>query len=250
MRKSQSQFNLVCTFINMWKPGAIFTTRQYIDAVGHKENLTGWKRYSNNKHYMCHQYKGYLRKAGFIKNISRGYWQVEKNIPSWFTLGHLHHLLGYNYRGAKYMGRTRDALRNLLNASKVPVITRKVDNISAGKNPSNVTTGSSRESFKNTAKKILNNSTYGNKKENHPLVKTATIQKIDHKESDFFKEPSISTGDQRIDIMVNIGVLESAKAVLSQFTSNSAFERARVYNVMAQVDHISKEQQEKLNPIS
>ena len=81
-------------------------------------------------------------------------------------------------------------------------------------------------------------------------MKNATVQKIDYKDSDFFKEPSISTGEQKIDIAVNVGVLESAKAVLSQFTSNDVFERARVYNVMAQLEHISKEQQNKINSIS
>ena len=81
-------------------------------------------------------------------------------------------------------------------------------------------------------------------------MNTVEIQKIDHKESKFFKEPSLSSGSQKIDIAINIGVLESAKAVLSQFTSNDTFERARVYNVMSQLEHISKEQQEKLNLIS
>ena len=81
-------------------------------------------------------------------------------------------------------------------------------------------------------------------------MKTAAIEKINHKDSAFFHEPTLSTGEQKIDIAVNIGVLESAKAVLSQFTSNDTFERARVYNVMAQLEHISKELQDKLNLLS
>jgi hypothetical protein len=80
-------------------------------------------------------------------------------------------------------------------------------------------------------------------------MKTAAVEKISKEDSQIFNEPTLSTGDQKIDIAVNIGVLESAKAVLSQFTSNDTFERARVYNVMAQIEHISKELQEKVNLI-
>lgn len=249
MRKTQSQFNHICTFINSCAPGSTFTSKQFISAVGHTENTTWWKRNSGNKHYICHQYKGYLGRAGFIKNTARGYWRVEKHIPSWFTLGHLQHLLGYNYNGERYMGLTRDELRQKLNASTAHVITQKMDTIFPKESPANVTTGSSQKSVNNTGKKIVTNSTYGYKTENHPIMKTATIQKIDHKESEFFNEPTLSTGDQKIDIAVNIGVLESAKAVLSQFTSNDTFERARVYNVMAQIEHISKELQDKANLI-
>ena len=338
MRKTQSQFNYICTFINSWAPGSTFTSKQFISAVGHTENTTWWKRNSGNKHYICHQYKGYLGRAGFIKNTSRGFWRVEKHIPSWFTLGHLQHLLGYNYNSERYMGLTIDELRQKLNDSTAHVITQKIDTISPKTSPANVTTGSSKlpkmrsanqevyrkfleftktsgktfyetqallyatiekikfpyvkgndtqnkysgnnydtiishlmadgyitymgsyknrkrykvnieKSVNNTGEKIVTNSTYGYKTENHPIMKTATIQKIDHKESEFFNEPTLSTGDQKIDIAVNIGVLESAKAVLSQFTSNDTFERARVYNVMAQIEHISKELQDKTNLI-
>lgn len=246
MRNPQSQFNYACTFINSWAPGSTFKTKQYIAAIGHTEKSTWWKRNSGNKHYICHQYKGYLGRAGFIKNTKRGEWQVIKHIPSWFDLGHLQVLLGYQ---DTYKSMTRSTINELLSASVAPVITKKVDTISSNQSPANVTTGSSQKSVNNTGEKIVTNSTYGYKTENHPIMKTATIQKIDHKDSDFFKEPTLSTGDQKIDIAVNIGVLESAKAVLSQFTSNDTFERARVYNVMAQIEHISKELQEKANLI-
>lgn len=338
MRKTQSQFNHICAFINTIPVGSTFTSKQYISAIGHTENMTWWKRHSGNNHYICHQYKGYLGKTGFIKNVSHGLWKVEKHIPSWVTLGHVQHLLGYNYKGEIYKGMTRDELRQKLNASTVHVITQKVDTISPKQSPANVTTRSHKlprlgitnqevyrkfleitkrtgktfyetqsrlyaaleqikfphvrgnelrnkysgnnydniidhliadgyisyigkhknrkryqvnieESVNNTAKKIVTNSTYGYKTENHPIMKTATIEKIEHKDSEFFNEPTLSTGDQKIDLAVNIGVLESAKAVLSQFTSNDTFERARVYNVMAQIEHISKELQDKANLI-
>lgn len=335
MRNPQSQFNYACTFVNTVPVGQTFKTREYIGAIGHHEKLTRWKKSNGNPHYVCHQYKGYLGRTGFIKNTKRGEWQVIKHIPSWFDLGHLQVLLGYQ---DVYKSMTQSTINELLSSSVAPVITKKVDTISSNQSPSNVTTGSSKlpkmrsnnqevyrkflEFTKNSGKtfyetqallyaaiekikfpyvkgndtrnkysgnnydtiishlmadghitylgsyknrkrykvniekvsitqgeKIVTNSTYGYKTENHPIMKTATIQKIDHKDSDFFKEPTLSTSDQKIDIAVNIGVLESAKAVLSQFTSNDTFERARVYNVMAQIEHISKELQDKANLI-
>jgi len=249
MRKSQSLFNYVCVFVNTIPIGEEFTSKQFITAVGSKENSTRWKRINGDNHYNCHQYKGYLRKTGFIKNVKHGTWRVERHIPAWFTLGHLQFILGY-LRTHKYNGMTINEIRGLLKTSAAPIISKKVDNISQNPSPSNVTTGSSPKSVNNMAKKILTNSTYGYKIENHPIMKTAASEKIDYKDSAFFNEPSLSTGDQKIDIAVNIGVLESAKATLSQFTSNDTFERARVYNVMGQIEHISKELQDKLNLLS
>jgi hypothetical protein len=249
MREKQSQFNHICTFVNSTRIGSTFTTKEYLKAIGHTENSTWWKRNSGNRHYICHQYKGYLGRAGFIKNLSYGVWIVEKHIPSWFTLGHLQHLLGYQYKGEIYKGMTQNDIREKLNASTVHVITKKVDTISNNSSPSNDIPGSSQKSVNNIGEKIVTNSTYGYKTENHPIMKAATVEKIDHTDSEFFNEPTLSTGDQKIDLAVNIGVLESAKAVLSQFTSNDTFERARVYNVMAQIEHISKELQEKINLI-
>ena len=144
---------------------------------------------------------------------------------------------------------TRNDIREKLNASMAHVVTKKMDNISTETSPANVTTGSSQQSVNNTVEKIVTNSAYEYKTENQPIMQTAKIQKIEHRDSEFFNEPSLSTGNKQIDIAVNIGVLESAKAVLSQFTSNDTFERARVYNVMAQLEHISKELQEKANLI-
>jgi len=107
MRKTDSLFNKACQFINTVPVGSTFTSKEYISAIGSSEQLTWWKRISGNYHYNCHQYKGYLGRAGFITNTSRGHWRVERHIPSWFTLGHLQHILGYNYKGDTYKGKTR-----------------------------------------------------------------------------------------------------------------------------------------------
>lgn len=95
MRQSDSLFNHSCMFINTIPVGKTFTSAEYISAIGHKENVTSWKRRSNNRHYNCHQYKGYLKKAGFISNVKRGTWKVDRHIPEWFDHGHLSILLGY-----------------------------------------------------------------------------------------------------------------------------------------------------------
>ena len=345
MRNKESQFNAVCEFVNSVPVGKTFTSQEYIDEVGHYENLTRWKRQSNNQHYICHQYKGYLGRGGFIKNIKRGTWEVQKHIPEWFNLGHLQYLIGYKKWSDStksymqtYKGLTKEDIRIKLNHTEGSSIPQQMVSISHNTSPANVTTGTSKlprlasvnqevykqflentqktgkvfyntqaslyaalekikfpwvrnnesqnkysgnnydniiahltkdgyitylgrvknrkqfrvnivQSVNNTAEKIITNSTYGYKTENHPIMKTAEIQKIDHKESEFFNEPSLSTGNEKMDIAVNVGVLESAQAVLSQFTSNDTFMRARVYNVMAQLEHISKELQEKANLI-
>jgi len=95
MRQPNSLFNHSCKFINSIPVGKTFTSAEYIAAIGHRENVTSWKRLSRNRHYNCHQYKGYLRKAGFITNPKRGTWKVERHIPEWFDHGHLSILLGY-----------------------------------------------------------------------------------------------------------------------------------------------------------
>ena len=95
MRQPNSLFNHSCMFINNIPVDKTFTSAEYIAAIGHRENVTSWKRHSKNPHYNCHQYKGYLRRAGFISNVKRGTWKVDRHIPEWFDHGHLSILLGH-----------------------------------------------------------------------------------------------------------------------------------------------------------
>jgi hypothetical protein len=88
-------------FINTVPVGKTFTSAEYISAIGHKENVTRWKRISKNTHYNCHQYKGYLKRVGFISSVKRGTWKVDRHIPEWFDHGHLSILLGYYKRDSK-----------------------------------------------------------------------------------------------------------------------------------------------------
>jgi hypothetical protein len=96
MRQPKSLFNKACQFVNSVPVGSSFTSKEYIAAIGQHENSTWWKRSNGNKHYNCHQYKGYLRKGGFISQISHGVWGVDRHIPEWFDLGHLSIILGYH----------------------------------------------------------------------------------------------------------------------------------------------------------
>jgi hypothetical protein len=95
MRQPKSLFNKACQFINSVSVGSTFTSKEYISAIGKHENSTWWKRSNGNTHYNCHQYKGYLRKAGFISHVSHGVWKVDRHIPDWFDFGHLSIVLGY-----------------------------------------------------------------------------------------------------------------------------------------------------------
>jgi len=95
MRQQNSLFNKACQFINSIPVGSTFTSKEYISAIGKHENSTWWKRINGNHHYNCHQYKGYLKKAGFLTRVSHGVWKVDRHIPDWFDFGHLSILLTY-----------------------------------------------------------------------------------------------------------------------------------------------------------
>jgi hypothetical protein len=75
-------------------------------------------------------------------------------------------------------------------------------------------------------------------------VKIAQSHRISEKESLFF-EGSKPT-QQKIDLAINLGVIDSAKSVLTQFRSTDAFSRARVYNVVSILENISRELKEKI----
>jgi hypothetical protein len=80
-------------------------------------------------------------------------------------------------------------------------------------------------------------------------MKKVTITKIDKSQSKIFKDYSKSTQDNKIEIAYNLGVLNSAKSTLLLFESNHTFERARVYNIIAQIEHLIMEEENKINLI-
>ena len=88
-------FSAVKDFINSVGAGNEFTSSQYIYEVGEFEQQTGWKRQNGSHSYRAHQYKGYLKRAGFLESIKHGVWKVLYEIPQRVTLTDINHEIGY-----------------------------------------------------------------------------------------------------------------------------------------------------------
>lgn len=97
MSNKSNLFQSVKSFINSKSVGEIFTTKEFHAAMEGLEFITGWKKYSAGKTYRQDQYKGYLRRLGFLHNPKRGVWRVLCNIPAWLDSGHVNSALGYMY---------------------------------------------------------------------------------------------------------------------------------------------------------
>jgi len=95
MSNKPSLFQSVKEFINSYKVGDTFTTKEFHAALEGKEFITGWKKYSAGNYYRQDQYKGYLRRLGFVDNPKRGVWRVLCDIPTWLNSGHVNLALGY-----------------------------------------------------------------------------------------------------------------------------------------------------------
>ena len=53
------------------------------------------EKYSAGNYYRQDQYKGYLRRLGFVDNPKRGVWRVLCNVPAWLNSGHVNLAFGY-----------------------------------------------------------------------------------------------------------------------------------------------------------
>jgi len=95
MSNKPSLFQSVKDFINSYAVGHEFTTKEFHAALEGKEFITGWKKYSAGNYYRQDQYKGYLRRLGFVDNPKRGVWRVLCNVPTWLNSGHVNLALGY-----------------------------------------------------------------------------------------------------------------------------------------------------------
>jgi hypothetical protein len=101
MNVKPNLFQSVKSFINSKNVGDTFTTKEFHAAMEGIEQLTWWKKYSGGKHYRQDQYKGYLKRLGFLENTKRGMWRVLCHIPAWLDSGHVNSALGYMYTAGR-----------------------------------------------------------------------------------------------------------------------------------------------------
>lgn len=105
MSSKPNLFQSVKSFINSIEVGETFTTKEFHAAMEGLEFITGWKKWSAGKTYRQDQYKGYLRRLGFLQNTKRGEWKVLCHIPAWLDSGHVNSALGYMYSGESVDGK-------------------------------------------------------------------------------------------------------------------------------------------------
>lgn len=79
-------------------------------------------------------------------------------------------------------------------------------------------------------------------------MKKVTITKIDKEQSEIYKDYS-TNGKQKNSIAFNLGVLKSAKSTLLLYDEEDTFNRARVYNIIAQIEKLIQEEQIKFSSI-
>jgi hypothetical protein len=97
MSNKPNLFQSVKSFMNSKKVGETFTTKEFHAAMEGIEQLTWWKKTSAGNYYRQDQYKGYLKRLGFVDNPSRGVWRLLCHIPAWLDSGHVNSALGYMY---------------------------------------------------------------------------------------------------------------------------------------------------------
>lgn len=111
-RKSGTTWDQVCNWVNSQGVGNTFKTRNYLWELKDVPAVPfSWNRHYGPD-YRLHQYKGYLRRLGFLKNTSYGVWEVIKEIPEWFNLGHAQFMLFTHKDGETYNGMTREEIVN------------------------------------------------------------------------------------------------------------------------------------------
>ena len=94
-------FQSVKAFMNSKKVGETFTTKEFHAAMEGIEQITWWKKTSAGNYYRQDQYKGYLKRLGFVDNPKRGVWRLLCHIPAWLDSGHVNSALGYMYTAGR-----------------------------------------------------------------------------------------------------------------------------------------------------
>ena len=91
----------------MWDEGfRKYTANELNTFVGRHENITGWKRSSNNPYYSTRCYQAQLKHLGCITPIKRGLWQINGPIPEWFGSFHIKGLKGAYNLNSEYADHT------------------------------------------------------------------------------------------------------------------------------------------------
>ena len=112
-RQTGTVWDMVCNWVNSQGVGTSFNTKDYLNELADVPvNPYVWNR-SYGANYRLHQYKGYLKRLGFLKNTSYGKWEVLKPIPDWFNLGHAQHVFCYTDKD-RYNGLLRDQVKLLI----------------------------------------------------------------------------------------------------------------------------------------
>jgi hypothetical protein len=90
MKNEKNLWKAVMEFIHSKPIGSTFTSKEYIAAVGHLENLTSWKNMNNNPHYRAHHYKSICRGI-LISRVKHGIWKVDRHLSANFSKKQLEH---------------------------------------------------------------------------------------------------------------------------------------------------------------
>jgi hypothetical protein len=130
MRKQNSLYNEVVTFINGLDIGNTYQVKDLIFFAGPKENVTAWKLSYNNPHYRIRSYQSMMGGI-FIERVKYGTWRVIKKVPDWFDLGHLTVIRCYkdSYKG---MPKNFGADVDVLVLPIIKTLPKKIGSVSLG----------------------------------------------------------------------------------------------------------------------
>jgi hypothetical protein len=230
MRKQESIFNSFAEFINRQDVGGMYRTRDM-----HKEVSGNTERRA--------KYQTVLKRTGFISHLSRGVWEVERAIPEWFTVSHAETLLGYSkyvvingvHGSARRTKMTKEEILAKLNETPwVPAEIRKV--VKERKKPLPILAASA-TGFLSDLLSLERETLNANQ-----VPKSATVKKISPEESTFYKQPEQYKYSAQLqeNLMMNIGYINSALAIIDQTEFLDPVLHARTINIFVQLKDLHR----------
>lgn len=90
-------FKAIVTELSILLHGNQFDSKDLIAVTLPHRNITRWNASNGNPNYRLHTYKSYLRRAGFIKQVCKGTWEVVVPIPADLTCNVLELVCGVRY---------------------------------------------------------------------------------------------------------------------------------------------------------